>query len=363
MKDIYTFITDRNKYICYTNDNAGVQMLCLRNYPIQRQVIFIASLLSDIHFMQIILFLTVAREESFSKAADLLHLTQSAVTKSISRLEGQLKLPLFARTTRSVRLTPEGEYLYHRWEPLLLAMEEDIAAARQLSSRHNTILKAGMTSTTNPELYFWPLADHFTAANPEIELLVESDSMEILRQKLASGAHDIAFLPHFERYSIREAGLCWRWAAMDHVFAYMPPEHPLAQKHALELSDFKNYGLVILDEAHNPNYIRDIQELFAPAGFMPRISRAMNNPYTIKASSRSLKDIIIVDAYFDFPPGTPLVRVPIRDHFNGIIYAWDPENTSRALQRFLDFLDTQINIPAAPAPVRRRVPDFSRPSP
>lgn len=298
-------------------------------------------LLSDINFMQLIIFITVAHEKSFSKAAKQLHLTQPAITKSIARLEAQLGLVLFIRTTRKFSITPEGELLYTKWEPLLQGMEDALLSAVAIHLQKNTCLKAGTTSTTNPYLYFWPIADQFKKAFPEIELIVESDSMEILLEKLTANEYDLVFLPHFERYSIEREGLRWQWAAKDRAFAYMPKEHPLAVETELRLKDLENYGLVILDEAHNPNYIRDIQELFSEAGIKPHITRTMKNAYTVKASGRDLKDIIIADAYFDFPPGTPVVRVPINGHYNGIICAYHPENPSVALKNFLKLLEPE----------------------
>lgn len=296
------------------------------------------SLLSNINFTQIIVFITVARESSFSRAAAGLHMTQSAVTKSIARLESVLNLSLFSRTTRQVCLTPEGECLFLQWEPALKAMDDALASALLIHQQQNTSLKAGMTSTTNPYLYFWPLADQFSKDFPDVELLVESDSMEILREKLAANEYDLVFLPHFERYSLEDTNLCWQWAAKDHAYAYMPPTHPLAQKTSLTLKDIKNYGLVILDKAHNPNYIRDIGEMFCTENLSPKITRTMKNAYTIKASSRDLKDIIIADAYFDFPPGTPILRLPIEGQYNGIICAYHPANPSPALKNFLKYL-------------------------
>ena len=294
-----------------------------------------ASLLSDINFMQIIVFITVVDENSFSRAAQKLHMTQSAVTKSISRLELLLKLPLLHRTTRQMRPTPEGEYLYRQWAPQLKAMETALQAALRLHEHNSTQLKIGTTSTTNPYLYFWPIADQFQKAFPEIELLVESDSMEILREKLSAGDYDLVFLPHFERYSIEAEGLCWIWAAREPAYAYMPGSHPLASETSLSLAKLADYGLVILDEAHNPNYIRDIEELFASEGLKPRISRTMKNAYTIKAIGRDLRDVIIADAYFDFPPGTPILRIPIQNQYNGIICAYHPGHPSPALKNFL----------------------------
>lgn len=295
------------------------------------------TLLSDIHLMQMIIFITVVEEGGFSKAGEVLHMTQSAVTKSISRLEAALQLKLFARTTRRMEITREGRYLYDHWQPLLLQLQ---AAARQaMRLKEHREIRVGTTSTANPELYFWPLADRFKNIHPDIDLLVESDSMEILSEKLLHNEYDLVFLPHFEHYFLDEQHIPWKWAAKDHVYAYLPKGHPLAKKPRLCLRDLKDEGLVILDEAHNPNYVKDIYELFASEGLTPNIAGAMRNAYTIRAVGRDLKGIIIADAYFDFTENVHTTRIPIDGHENGIICAWNPDGAKGCIQRFLDMMD------------------------
>ena len=56
-------------------------------------------------------FVTVVDEEGFSRAAQKLHLTQSAISGHVRRLEEQVGKPLLTRTTRSQQLTPDGERL------------------------------------------------------------------------------------------------------------------------------------------------------------------------------------------------------------------------------------------------------------
>ena len=78
--------------------------------------------LSQMNLMQMMVFIRTAKENSFSETANQLHMTQSAVSKSISRLEKELNLKLFERTTRRIELTPAGKYLYTHWQPLIEAI-------------------------------------------------------------------------------------------------------------------------------------------------------------------------------------------------------------------------------------------------
>ena len=295
-------------------------------------------LFSDIYFSQLQIFMTVASEKSFSKAAGKLHLTQPAVTKSIARLERTLGFPLFIRTTRHTSLTAEGRQLYAQWQPHLLAMDDALKKIYASRAQKNLVLRVGTTSTANPELYFWPIAERFKKQFPQAKIQVESDSMEILREKLASGVYDIIFLPHFEHYSLDQEAIAWKWTAKDCVYAYMPKSHPLSVKKFVTLSDLSDYGLVALDEAHNPNYVKDIYELFAFEGLRPKITASMANAYTIKASRWNLKDIIIADAFFDLPLTGSLVRIPVKGYSNGIICAYRPDHMSQVLKDFLTMI-------------------------
>lgn len=61
-------------------------------------------------------FIAVAKLNSFTKAAQQFHLTQSAISKKIASLEQQLDMPLFIRGNKNIALTPAGKYLYDEWK-------------------------------------------------------------------------------------------------------------------------------------------------------------------------------------------------------------------------------------------------------
>eukprot|EP01036_Dinobryon_divergens_P014678 gene14678-19846_t len=74
-------------------------------------------------------FATVIDEGSFERAAAVLHVTRSAVAKSIARLEARLNTRLFLRTTRSQSLTEEGHGYYERCRRALAELEAAEAVA------------------------------------------------------------------------------------------------------------------------------------------------------------------------------------------------------------------------------------------
>lgn len=80
------------------------------------------------NFHDLLWFLAVAEERSFTRAADKIGVTQSTVSHAIKRLETQMGLRLLARTTRSVSTTEAGERLRQSLAPRIAEIETDIAA-------------------------------------------------------------------------------------------------------------------------------------------------------------------------------------------------------------------------------------------
>ncbi|WLS77291.1 LysR substrate-binding domain-containing protein [Erwinia pyri] len=111
----------------------------------------------------LIAFTRAASLGSFSAASKVLGISPSAVSKSISRLEKQLGLSLFTRTTRSLHLTQEGRILYEK--ALLLLQEAENIQQAVISTKSRP---SGLLRVTAP----WPIAVHILApALPEFHAL------------------------------------------------------------------------------------------------------------------------------------------------------------------------------------------------
>src|SRR5687768_17578316 len=88
-------------------------------------------------------FVTVAAEHSFSRAAIKLGRTQPAVSQAVRRLEEDLGERLFDRRTKSAALTPAGDALLPKAIGLLRMADETAATIRQLSQRDRAVLRIG----------------------------------------------------------------------------------------------------------------------------------------------------------------------------------------------------------------------------
>ena len=76
-------------------------------------------------------FLAVAREESITRAAEVLHITQPTLSRQLSQLEEQTGVKLFIRGTRKIKLTNEGNLLRRRAEEILELVDKTERALRE----------------------------------------------------------------------------------------------------------------------------------------------------------------------------------------------------------------------------------------
>ena len=127
------------------------------------------------NFNDLLSFMVVARERSFTRAAAQLGVSQSALRHAMRNLETRLEVRLLTRTTRSVAPTEAGEQLLMRLSPHLLEIEQELTALRDTRDRPagNIRLTAGEHAMS---AVLWPVLKPFTAQYPDINVEVTVDN-------------------------------------------------------------------------------------------------------------------------------------------------------------------------------------------
>ena len=106
--------------------------------------------LLNIKLNQIYVFLTTVEYGSFTAAAEKLHLTQPAVSRTITNLEEELGLYLIIRDTRNFRMTPAGKRLSEEWKGILQEFENSLISANSIQSGLTDKLMVGF-GALNPD--------------------------------------------------------------------------------------------------------------------------------------------------------------------------------------------------------------------
>ena len=192
-------------------------------------------------------FLAVAREENMSRAAELLHVTQPTLSKSLKSLEEELGKKLFTRHSFSIKLTDEGMLLRDRAEDL-------VRMADKIEQEF-----VSLDNITGGDIYFG-LAESYQICHlakeikklkdryPSFTYHITSGDTEQVTEKLDKGLLDfgvICELPNKEKYDSITFPDTDRWGAV------MLKSHPLAKKKSIKATDLIGQPLFCSEQSWN----------------------------------------------------------------------------------------------------------------
>ncbi|MFM0046422.1 LysR family transcriptional regulator [Paraburkholderia sediminicola] len=141
---------------------------------------------------QLRLFIAVARANSLRQAAEILGVTQPALSKQIRALESTLGEALFLRHGRGMQLTPGGHELFLKVEPLFNSLDTTVALATHQSS-HGGTLRIATVQTLVPG-FIPELSRQLLAVYPSIRLTIHCDSSANVVESVERGKSDIGFV-------------------------------------------------------------------------------------------------------------------------------------------------------------------------
>jgi DNA-binding transcriptional LysR family regulator len=210
-------------------------------------------------------FVAVAEELSFTRAADRLHMERSPLSAAIRGLERELGTPLFARTTRSVRLTGAGERLLAAGVPALAAVEQAFADARQAGRGALGTLRLGASPAARYDVRP-ALLQALRDRHPAIEVAVSEATSDALRRELLDGRLDAAILFCADPApGIARGILC-----QEPIHVLMRSTHRLAGTRELGLDRLAGDRFVVPARALNRRFNDRLDALCRARGFTPR---------------------------------------------------------------------------------------------
>jgi DNA-binding transcriptional LysR family regulator len=248
-------------------------------------------------------FATIADAGGFARAAARLNVSQPALSRQISALEGELGIPLFDRIGRRVRLTSEGEDLLRRCRRLLADADSLGERARSLKTGQTGILRVGAT----PQVIENLLAEflmRYRRRQPGVEVHLVEDGGTRLHGRLERG--DV----HLAMTAARTTRFRDRLLYPMHLLAVLSPRHRLARRAVLEIAELAEEPLLLLRREFGS------REWFDAACRMaqiePRVLLESAAPHTIVALAATEHGIAIVPSNAQIPGGAvravPLVH-------------------------------------------------------
>ena len=191
-------------------------------------------------------FLTVAREESFSRAADALYLSQPTLSRQIREMEEELGVQLLVRTNRNVRLTQEGQRLRRRAQEIVDLMDktQEEFASPEGEVAGEIAIGCGETQIMREVA---KVAIPLQHEHPGIHFNLYSANADDVSEKLDQGLLDFGLM--FEPFDMRKYDTLML-PFFDTVGFLMQDSHPLAKKKSICMEDVTGIPLILPRQGH-----------------------------------------------------------------------------------------------------------------
>jgi DNA-binding transcriptional LysR family regulator len=211
-------------------------------------------------------FLAVTEELHFGHAAKRLHMAQPPLSQQIRRLEEEIGYPLFARSSRSVKLTPAGKTLLERARRTLQKIDEDLEAVRSVARGEVGEINVGFVGSAM--LTRLPaILGEYRRLYSRVQLHLNESHTSQLLDSVRDGSADVALA--------RDAGpaedLHIERVMVEPLMAVVPRKHPLASRRSIPIVRLKDEPFVFFPRAAGSYAWENTIRLCEQAGFRPNI--------------------------------------------------------------------------------------------
>jgi DNA-binding transcriptional LysR family regulator len=290
-------------------------------------------------------FVAVAEELHFGRAAERLHIAQPSLSQQIRRLELQLGVALFERTSRHVALTPAGETLLREGRRALVQARRAVEATRAAGARQLIVGFYGFAASALLAEVLRTFGERQPAIAVSVRELLLGSIDDILDGKV-----DVAFT----RLIPGQADVEIEIIAREPRLVALAASHPLAGRESVRFEDLRDEGFIV-----NPAIEGDGEG--GPARWLAE-QRRHRLPGRIAARAASVQEILTLVAA---GRGVCLVPSPVaRDHSRAdvsyvavrdadpavISLAWREERRTDALERFIETAREVAKLAVGPAP-------------
>ncbi len=186
-------------------------------------------------------FLTVAREESITKAAEALHITQPTLSRQLAQLEEEAGVKLFSRGTRKISLTNEGRLMRRRAEEIIELVDK---TQRELAEREDGIegtIEVGCGELAAVRL-LPDLFASFSKKYPHINYDLYTANADEVKERMDRGLLDAGLLfepVEMDKYDFIRLDIKDRWVVI------MRPDDPLAEKECVRAVDLEKTPIIL----------------------------------------------------------------------------------------------------------------------
>ena len=197
-------------------------------------------------------FQAVANIRQFTKAAQSIHVSQSALSRSMAKLEDELGTELIHRGGQGITLTSAGEHFLFHVDRILRELE---AAEQELSvdaeGDAGTVTLSFLHSFGG---YILPmLLSEFHRSYPQIQIKLNQNNSAYLAKQVAEGKTDLCLCSNM----VMSDNIAWTYLWSEELFVVVPQDHPLAGRESVELAEIESEPLITMKPSYSLRMVVD----------------------------------------------------------------------------------------------------------
>lgn len=275
-------------------------------------------------------YLIVAREESITKAAAILHVTQPTLSRQLMQLEEELQVKLFNRTSHSVVLTEDGLLFKRRAQEIVALSEKTkrdfIRGNRELSGE----IGIGCGEFRSIQIIA-QIMKEFKKEHPFVTFQIYSGNSSNIKERIESGILDIGVILDYvdiRKYEYVRIPLSEEWGVL------VREDSPLAAMEYVTPEDIRELPLIISERSMRDNELADwIGKKYKDLNIVSTYN-LMYNAAIMVANGMGVAGCIKLDCRYEgtrFVPARPSVK-------NNSVFAWKKAlSQSQAVSSFIEF--------------------------
>jgi len=274
----------------------------------------------------------VAEQGSFSGAARILHVSQSAISEQLANLEDEIGAALFSRTPRKTDLTQAGEVFLQRARNILADADHAIEMAQRVHRGEAGTLRIGFFSG-GTGIDFPRLIQTFRKLHPSVRLSMVEMTPTQQWSALVEGKIDVGFTRRLEpefRSELRSVVL-----HQDPIMAILPRNHR-AVPGPVDLRDLAHESFVLSSREVSPVVFDKVIELCSEAGFSPRITSISTVWASVALMVQAGVGISLLPANEQQSRVRDLAFCPLKasNAFVEFVMAWSPRRDNTLISNF-----------------------------
>ncbi|HWL22910.1 MAG TPA: LysR substrate-binding domain-containing protein [Ureibacillus sp.] len=289
-------------------------------------------------FTSLVYFQTVAKYENMSRASEQLHISQPALSKSISLLEESLGVHLFDRYGRSIKLNRYGKFFLERTEIILKEYERMREDLQSMVAPGFGEVSLGFMHTLGLEVIPLLMTD-VKKVFPKMKFQLTQSNSSVLMNKLENGELDLCLISSLETNS----DVMWEKLWDEELFLIVPEKHSLSHKKSVKVHEFAQYPFISIKKGNSLR--QSVDELFKNEGYHLNVAFEGEEVHTVAGLVESGLGVSLIPKIKGIEQyKLHLIHVDSKECRREIGLAYvEHRYLSEATIRFADYIRTYFN--------------------